>query len=170
MFMSDVTLSITDDSKDLPAQRLKEPSALDQLKSVVSQEVSLPVISVDLPARPNVQVRFSPNIKSAELKFWRQRSTDKRGELDNVKFSSYVATATCDAILINGNVVLLEDGVTPLVFNSEEFAEMMNVPKSQVVPDGIQEFFGVDAHLETTALTILSHAGYGEEIELDDPI
>jgi len=37
------------------------------------------------------------------------------------------------------------------------------------LPDAIRAFFAVDPHLETAAIKILDYAGYGDDIDAEDP-
>lgn len=148
--------------------RSPDKTVLEQLTDMVSSEVVLPDIEIAVRERKGVSVQYSPNVTSADLRMWRKKATNRKTqELDNVKFSCYVVAATAVAILVGDEVAIDSDG-NPVVFNSSTFADMMNVDMSQIVPQGVQMFFGVDAHLETTALTILDRAGYGDEIDAEE--
>ena len=37
------------------------------------------------------------------------------------------------------------------------------------LPDAIRAFYGVDPHLENVALKILDYAGYGDDVDAEDP-
>ena len=144
-----------------------EVSVLDKLRQEISREVSRDEIEVSVPERNGVTVRFSPNISSDQLKAWRRNSTNKKtDELDSIKFSCYVIGNTVTGILMNGVVVEDDNGI-PLTFASAPILEMTNTTKP--LPDAIRAFYGVDPHVENTALKILDAAGYGEDVDSDNP-
>jgi hypothetical protein len=171
--MTDYSIDDGDGSGPTKAQsalpHVKNTTLLEQLTEKLAEDVQIPLVEIEVKHRrdPDLSVQFSPNIRSHELKFWRQKSTRKQ-ELDNVKFSTYVLGGTCHAILLDGEVVEDEDG-NAVVFNSPVFADMMDVSMSQIIPDGIQQFFGVDSYLEATALAILEAAGYNDAADVEDP-
>ncbi len=80
-----------------------------------------------------------------------------------MKFACYVVGSTTQCILINDEIVTDENGIE-LTFASGEILEMTN--DLRPIPEGIRSFYGVDPHLESTALAILDAAGYGEDVEL----
>jgi len=148
-------------------QEQKNLTVLDQLKSVVSQEVTRPEIEIAVPSRPGVTVKFSPNITSEQLKSWRRNSTNRKSdELDSTKFSCYVVGQTMTGIYFNGEIVEDEDGVV-ITFASKDMLEMTGTTRP--LPDAIRAFYGVDAHLESVALKVLDYSGYGDDIEAEDP-
>jgi len=167
---NDVKLTVNSGEESTPSvvPRAPKKNILDQLKDMLAEEVRLPAVEIPVKARKGMSVQYSPNISSADLRKWRKKATNKVGDLDNVKFSSYVVVATAEAILID-DVVVIDEEDNNVIFNSRTIAEMVNVDITQIVPRGVQLFFGVDAHLETTALLILDRAGYGDEIDAEDP-
>ena len=165
--MVDVEYSIDEDSvdADVPAP---PRTILAELTAAVQKEVELPEVRIDVKERPGVSVTYSPNVDSNELKSWRSKSTNKKtGELDSIKFSCLVLGNTMTGIWMNEEEVFDETG-NPIEFMSTTFAEMMQVALAQVNPHAIRKFYGVDAHLESTALAVLDHAGYGDEIETEE--
>ena len=70
--------------------------------------------------------------------------------------------STCRGFLINEEEVTSGNG-QPYTFASKEIMEMTG--DTRPIPDGIRNFFGIDPHLEATALKILDYAGYGDEVE-----
>lgn len=169
---NDVSLSVSSGEESTPSgtstARTPKKNILDQLKDMLDEEVRLPTVEIAVKARKGMTIQYSPNIESVDLRKWRKKSTNKLGDLDNIKFSSFVVAATAEAILLNGEVVV-DESENNVVFNSTTVADMVNVDMTQIVPRGVQKFFGVDAHLESTALLILDKAGYGDEIDAEDP-
>ena len=72
----------------------------------------------------------------------------------------------CTSIIINDEIDSSEEGIN-LTFASPDILEMTN--DSRPIPDGIRHFYGIDPHLESTALAILDASGYGEEVEEVNP-
>lgn len=137
---------------------------LDQLKEVISKKVSRPEILIDVPERPGVKLRVSPNISQNQLRAW-QRScgSESKNGLDGVKFACTVIGQTTRGIILNGEEVF-ENG-KPLGFASPSVLSMTNAARA--IPDCVQAFFGLDPHLESAALAIIDAAGYGDTIEAE---
>ena len=143
-----------------------KPTVLEQLRQEISKKVERAEIQIDVPERPGVTVRFSPNITQNQLRAWRKNSgEDSKDGFDPLKFACYVVGSTCKAILIQNQVVQDQNGVD-VTFASPEILEMTN--DLRPIPDGIRRFYGIDPHLESTALAILDHAGYGEDVETQE--
>lgn len=142
-------------------------SILDKLKAEISKEVTRPEIEIPVPERAGVSVRFSPNITSEQLKSWRRNSTNRKtDELDSIKFSCYVVGQTVTGIYFSGEIVEDDNG-NAITFASPDMLEMTNTTKP--LPDAIRAFYGVDPHLEAVALKILDYAGYGDDVDTEDP-
>lgn len=140
---------------------------LDQLRAEIEKDVTRPEIEIAVPERSGVTVKFSPNITTEQLKAWRRNSTNRKtDELDSVKFSCYVVGQTITGIYFNGEIVEDETGI-PVTFASQAILDMTNTTKP--LPDAIRAFYAVDPHLENTALKILDYAGYGEDVDTEDP-
>ena len=142
-------------------------SILDQLKEEISKEVTRPDIEIEVPERAGVSVRFSPNITNEQLKAWRRNSTNRKtDELDSIKFSCYVVGQTIEGIYFNDELVQNSNG-NVVTFASPEILEMTNTTRP--LPDAIRAFYATDPHLESVAIKILDYAGYGDEVEAEDP-
>ena len=168
MCMSEFVETFSSELGDAPSEDKNSKNVLSQLRAIVAEEVNLPDVEIEVKMRPGVSVIYSPNISNAQLKSWRKKSTNRKtGELDNIKFACLVVGDTAREILVNGELAAEDDG-SPLVFSSKEFADMMDVDMAQIVPHGIRDFFGVDAHLEATAMLILDNSGYGDDVEAEE--
>tara|TARA_B100000902_G_scaffold51008_2_gene57727 strand:- start:1460 stop:1984 length:525 start_codon:yes stop_codon:yes gene_type:complete len=154
---------------DAPAAKKKTArlTVLDQLKEEISKEVTRPDIEIPVPERKGVTVRFSPNITNEQLKSWRRNATNRKTEeLDSIKFSCYVVGQTVSGIYFNDEIVLDDEG-NEITFASPVIMEMTNTDRP--LPDAIRAFYAVDPHLESVALKILDYAGYGDDIDAEDP-
>jgi len=145
----------------------KGPSVLDQLKATISKKVERSAIYIEVPERPGVTVKVSPNITQHQLRAWRKNAgEDSKSGLDPTKFACQVIGHTTEAICFNGIEVTNDDGVT-LTFASPEILQMTNTTRP--LPDCVREFFGIDPHVEAAALAIMEHAGYSDTVETVDP-
>jgi hypothetical protein len=168
MNMSEFNETFSSELGDAPSEDKDTKNVLSQLRAIVSEEVSLPDVEIEVKQRAGVSVIYSPNISNAQLKSWRKKSTNRKtGELDNIKFACLVVGDTAVEIHVNGEPAVLDSG-SALTFNSQEFADMMDVEMFEIVPHGIRDFFGVDAHLEATAMAILENSGYGDDVEAEE--
>lgn len=166
--MSEFNETFSSELGDVPAEDKNNNNVLSQLRTIVQEEVLLPDVEIEVKGRPGVSVVYSPNISNALLKSWRKKSTNRKtGELDDIKFACLVVGDTAKEIHVNGDSAILDDG-SPLRFNTQEFADMMDVEMFEIVPHGIKNFFGVDAHLSATAMLILDNSGYGDEVETEE--
>jgi hypothetical protein len=153
----------------MPASEQTEDSSgniLDELRKELGRTVERPLVQIVIPERPNIALRLNPNLNQAQLKHWRNNSgaNSKKG-LDSVKFSCYIIGETCVGIFINGKEAVDENG-TPLTFASEVIWEMTNASDAF---ESIKDMFAVEPHLETAAMSIIEAAGYGDEVETEDP-
>lgn len=150
-----------------PATKAAEPTVLAKLKEVIQKKVERPVVRLEVPERPGVSLRISPNITQNQLKNWRKQcGEDSKAGLDATKFSCFVIGHTTVGICINGEEVFDEDGYA-LNFASPDILEMTDTTRP--VPDAVRAFFGVDPHLEAGALAILDAAGYSDTVDTVDP-
>jgi len=146
----------------------KSVSVLDMLKEEISREVTRPEVEMNVPERVGVTVRFSPNITNDQLKAWRRNATNRKtDELDSIKFSCYVIGNTVTGIYMNDELVLDDNG-NAITFASPVMLEMTGTQRP--LPDAIRAFYGVDPHLENVALKILDYAGYGDDVDAEDPM
>lgn len=149
------------------SKKNKRVSVLDMLKEEISREVTRPEVEMNVPERKGVTVRFSPNITNDQLKAWRRNSTNRKtDELDSVKFSCYVIGNTVSGIYFDDELVLDDEG-NAITFASPVMMEMTGTDRP--LPDAIRAFYGVDPHLENVALKILDFAGYGDDVDAEDP-
>lgn len=145
----------------------KSNSVLEQLKKTISKKVERTAIYIEVPERPGVTIKVSPNITQNQLRAWRKNAgEDSKSGLDATKFACAVVGHTTEAICMNGEEVTNDDGVT-LTFASPEILEMTNTTRP--LPDCVREFFGIDPHVEAAALAIMEAAGYSDTVETVDP-
>jgi len=150
---------------DSPAR--VEDNALARLRSTISKKVERAVVLLEVPERPGVHVRISPNITQNQMRNWRkQAGEDSRNGLDATKFACMVIGHTTVGIEIDGEEVFDDNG-NEVTFASPVILEMTET--SRPLPDCVRAFFGVDPHVEAAALAILDAAGYSDTVDAVDP-
>lgn len=152
-------ISFTSDDAD----NNQEDNVLSQLRKVISKKVEREEIFINVPERPGVLVRISPNISQGQMRAWRKNAgEDTKKGLDTLKFSAQLIAATCTGILVNDQFVEDARG-TKLTFASPEIMEMTGTSRPH--PDCVLAFFGVEPHVEAAAVAVIEASGYGENIE-----
>ena len=145
----------------------KGDTALDRLREVITKKVERTVVLLEVPERPGVHVRISPNITQNQMRNWRKASgEDSRNGLDATKFACMVIGHTTVGVEIDGEEVFDENG-NEVTFASPLLLEMTET--SRPLPDCVRAFFGVDPHVEAAALAILDAAGYSDTVDAVDP-
>jgi hypothetical protein len=144
-----------------------EDNALTRLRNTISKKVERTVVLLEVPERPGVHVRISPNITQNQMRNWRkQAGEDSRNGLDATKFACMVIGHTTVGIEIDGEEVFDENG-NEVTFASPVILEMTETTRP--LPDCVRAFFGVDPHVEAAALAILDAAGYSDTVDAVDP-
>jgi hypothetical protein len=142
-----------------------EPTLLARLKSSLAKKVARESILLEVPERPEMVVRYSPNITQHQVKQWRKNSgSDRKEGMDSVRFSCHVLANTCTGLLIDGQEVT-ENGV-PMTFSYEAVMSMLGVSR---VFDCVREMYGLDPHVEAAAIAVLDAAGFNDSVEQVDP-
>ena len=161
--------SMSDETPEKKAvmKEVKPPTVLDQLKDIVSKKVEREAVFIEVPERPGVSLKISPNISQHQLRSWRKNAgEDTKNGLDATKFACFVVGHTCQGIFVNGEQAVNDDGIG-FTFASQPILDMTNTTRA--VPDCVREFFGIDPHVEGAALAILEAAGYSDTVETVDP-
>lgn len=154
-----------DDWKDEDLAPVADSNILDQLRAEIAKKVERPPIRMEVPERPSMSLRFSPNIKQEQLNIWRKRAGDgtKKG-MNTTHFSTLVISNTNIGIYLNDELVHDDNG-NPVRLSSETILQMTNTSR---VADAIRSIYGVDPHIDATALKILEYAGYGDDVDEEE--
>jgi len=138
-----------------------EDSILKQLKQVIARKVERHDVFIDVPERSGVKLLVSPNVTQQQLRAWqKQNGGDSPKGMDSTRFACTVVGQTTKGIFFNGNEA--QDDGWPLTFASASVLEMTGTVKA--IPDCVQKFFGLDAHVEAAALAIIEACGFGDTI------
>jgi len=142
----------------------QEPTLLDQLKAVISKKVERPRVYIEVPERPGVKLLVSPNLTQAQIRNWqKQCGSETQKGLDATKFACTVVAHSTKGVFLQGEEVL--DDSWPVGFASKPILEMTGTDKA--IPDCVQKFFGIDAHVEAAALAIIDACGFGDTIQAE---
>lgn len=143
----------------------EETSMLSKLRSSLSKKVAKASILLEVPERPELVIRYSPNITNQQMKSWRKASgADRKEGMDTVRFACHVLTNTCEGMLLDG-VEITDNGV-PVTFSHDVVMKMVGVSR---VFDCVQAVYGIEPHVEAAALAVLDAAGFNDEVEKVDP-
>ena len=81
-----------------------EPNLLAQLGEVVSKHVERKTIFIEVPERPGVTIRVSPNFGQPQLKAWRKQAGDgTKNGMDSVHFAARIIAACTTGIFLKGD-------------------------------------------------------------------
>lgn len=145
----------------------KQETVLDRLRQKVSAKVERPQIQIEVPERPGVTIRISPNINQHQMRSWRRNAgEDTKAGFDPTKFACYVIGHTCTGIFVDGEEATTDNG-DPMTFASPEVLDMTETTRP--IPDCVRAFFGIDPHVEAAALAVMEAAGYSDTVETVDP-
>lgn len=158
----------SDIADDLGDGFADSPNVLEDLRAELAVEVRRENIIIEVPERPNIKVEYDPNFGQPDVRKWRKQSGENsRKGFDSITFACRVVGNAVKGIYINGKLAENEEGVA-LTFASPEILEMLD--EDRPIPEGIQKFFGLDPHLEATALKIIEAAGFSDDVDVqEDP-
>jgi len=156
------------DSKKAPKQPEKQETLLDKLTTAIGEKVRRKDVFINVPERPRVALRISPNITQSQVRKWRKEAGEEtKNGMDATKFATFVIGNTTEGVLFGDEEVHDENGC-PLNFAHDQILAMTKTTRP--VPDAVRAFFGLDPHVEAAALAILDAAGFGDTIEpAEDP-
>jgi len=142
------------------------PRVLDALRDELQKKVRRPDVFLEVPERPSMAIRFSPNITQHQMRAWRRNAGEEtKAGLDSVKFACYVLANTCTGILINNEVVKDDEG-NELLFGDEPIIQMVG---ASTVSEAIKAIFVIEPHIEGAALAVMEAAGFSDTVEQVDP-
>ncbi len=155
-----------------PQPSERGPSPLELLRQTLQRPVERELLKLRVPARAGVTVRYAADFDHDKRKAWQKRATNKSrrpgrdDEVDEMLFALIVLANCCRAIEFNG-VEAHDAEDRPLTFASPALWEMVGASDPQ---DAIRAFYGVDAHILTTAGEIMLAAGFDDDMEAEgDP-
>jgi len=145
-----------------------QETLLQKLSSTIASKVSRKDVFINVPERPRVTLRISPNVSQAQVRKWRKEAGDEtKNGMDATKFASLVIGHTCTGVIFGDEEVHDDDGFA-ITFGHDQMLTMTNTTRP--IPDAVRAFFGLDPHVEAAALAILDAAGFGDTLEpTEDP-
>jgi len=146
-------------------------SPMEGLRNALSAPAVLEPVTLRVPARPGVKVRFHTRMTQEQRKAWQARSKKKRrglgqeAEVDEMMFAQLVVANTCEAILFNDIDAHDSEG-TPLTFAHRQLWDMVGADDPQ---SAIRAFYAVDAHILLASGEILLASGFDDDMSTEDP-
>jgi hypothetical protein len=147
------------------------PSPLEQLRKALAAPVAAKPLTLRVPERPGVTLRFSTGITQEQRTAWQKRSTKKsrrqnrEDEVDEMNFACLVLANTNEAIAFGG-VDAHDRDDTPLTFAMPALWEMVSAADPV---SAIRNLFGNDAHVLLASGEVLLASGFDDDLEETDP-
>ncbi len=144
-------------------------SPLEQLRKALAAPVVSEPVTLLVPGRPGVTLRFATGISEEQRKAWQKRATKKsrrpgrEDETDEMMFASLVLANTHVAIAFGGLDAHDADD-TPLTFAMPALWEMVGAVDPQSC---IRALFGNDAHVLLASGEVLLASGFDDDLEAD---
>jgi len=115
------------------AKTAKSETPLDRLLTLIASKVEIPEVLLEVPSRPGVKLRISPNVTQQQIRAWRKNAgEDSKHGMDSTKFGAYVIGHTTVGIMINDEDVE-EDG-HPMNFASASIMAATDTSLTPCVP------------------------------------
>lgn len=136
-------------------------TVLAALKEELQREVRLDPITLNVPSRPGMSIRFDTNVESGTIQMWRKQAQNKsmQDNFDGLKFSSLVVANKAEAVLFNGVVAMTETG-DELNFKNPDLLTMLGANRAL---EAVRKLYGLDGSIFVAADEILKAAGYDQE-------
>lgn len=143
-----------------------EDSDLDQLDAELGALDAATTV-LEVPLRPGYTVRCRTDFTGADLEKLRKAARDKRyaDNIDGVKFAALLIASTAEAILRQGDPLVL-DGASPVTFTTPELRARYGTANAA---DTVRAFFGREGHVDAAARRLTSEAGWGDDLYAVDP-
>lgn len=134
---------------------------LQAIEAELKHEVRNAPITLLVPGRPGMSIRFDTNIESGSLQAWRKQSQNKSmpDNFDGLKFASLLIANKAECILYNGVEARTPDG-DELNFKNPALLEMLGANRAL---EAVRKLYGVDGHIFIAADEITKAAGYDSE-------
>jgi hypothetical protein len=166
--MSDSTFlkdrDIQDDIDLTPEKR----TVLDDIKSALAKPVEKAPITLEVPGRPDMAVRFDTNIDADLLQAWTKRCTKRvkgEPEVDTMRLASIVIASKAETVVYRNEDVDF-DG-KPLNFQNTELGEMLRADSRSHL-GVIRALYGYDGHILGVMNEILRAAGFDPDVDIQE--
>jgi hypothetical protein len=148
------------------------PSLLDELRTELKAGVVIEPIRLTVETRPNISLRYHPDVDTDKISHWQRRSQIKgrKDELDPKKMARFVVMDTCTGIFLRGIEVTKDgmEGGEPVTLTDEAFVSLSG---QLDLISAVDWLFGTDSQLLQHAARIMNDAGYnadGSALDADD--
>lgn len=140
-------------------------TVLEGLRKALAEEVKPALFRLPIPARDGVEIEFNTDIDSVMLNAWRKRSKDNSfpDGINPLRYACIVIANQAEAVIFNGTPAH-DESDQPLNFKNPNLLQMLGVPAGQSTT-AVRKLFGYDGHVLSACRTVISEAGFGEDIE-----
>lgn len=146
-----------------------------ELVAEFKKDANLPSIFVPVPLRKGWVIELSPNISNAEFQRYQRAAQGKKkvgqGQVQNLNFLLLNALAIVEHTVAlhketpAGRAAVLDEDGDPVTFTHPDL--MAQVGATTAV-DAAKAFIG-DAHIVSIGNTLIDRAGWGDEVQAEDP-
>lgn len=156
-----VSTDPTDDDDTFDEVAAGGTTILKSLESELKRKISIPPVTLMIPSRPGMALRFDVNIESGTIQGWRKQCQNKSmaDNFDGLKFSCLVIANKAECLISDGHPVVDDKG-EDVNFKNPNFLDTLGVTKAT---EGVRKLYGIDGHVFVAADEILRAAGYDSE-------
>lgn len=164
---------------DQPTGDTTTQSAYDRLKGLFTAEVSIDPITLEVPLRKGLAIRFDPTITMEQVEQWRKqsvmganrnqrrRASADETNIDPMKMAALVVFSTAEVFLVDGEEVFLP-GDEPLNFHNQDELKQIFGLVAATNTELVRKVFGNDAHVVAASTQIMDAAGFGDDLDEAD--
>jgi hypothetical protein len=159
----DFNVTTTDDADDTFTEsvELGDTTVLKSLEKELKRQINIPPITLMIPSRPGMALKFDVNIESSTIQGWRKQCQNKSmaDNFDGLKFSCLVIANKAESLISDSRPVVDDKG-DEVNFKNPNLLDMLGVHKAT---EAVRKLYGIDGHVFVAADEILRAAGYDSE-------
>ena len=141
------------------------------LSAALSKEAQRELLTLSVPARPGVSMRFDPTIEFELYNAWVDKASKgtkrKDGNPDYLKLAVMVISHTNRAILFHGKESMADNTGDVLTIAHPEIHAKLGV-QAGMTGTAIRRLYGSDGHAIQAMQKIISAAGYSLDGDVDE--
>ena len=142
---------------------------MSSLREELKRKIENPPLTLSVPSRDGVSIKYNTNIEAGLVQQWRKRSTDKSmpDGFDPLKFACIVLANQAESVIHKGKDAIGNNG-EPINFKNSELLEMLGADRAV---DAVRTMYGMDGHILQAVEKLFTAAGYDPESadEQSDP-
>lgn len=148
------------------------PTVLAGLREELARKVAKEPVTLVIPDRPKIRVRYSTDIDASAVQGWRRKARNKAMEdgIDALKFAVIVIANLMTGLQYDDGdgrwLDVTDDDGDPLTFRGDLTTWLIPNPgpgQTRTITDGVRHLYGSDAAIFKTVEAIFSAAGYSAD-------